>query len=80
MDEMIKVAQSELNVVRWALIGMVEGDIEPKKQDLEHLLVVVDRVSRNLAEAIKESSDAVEQRPTKRDYSRMTWSWWLPGS
>jgi hypothetical protein len=80
MDEWIKAAQLDLNVVRWALIGMVDGDIEPKKQDLKHLLVLVERVSGNLAEAIKETSDAVEQRPTKRDYSRMAWSWWLPGS
>ena len=59
---------------------MVEGNFELKKQDLGHLLVEVERVSRNLAEVIKETSDTVEQRPTKRDYTRMAWSWWLPGS
>ncbi len=56
MDELkILGAQAKLNTVRWALVGMVDKDQEPEKADLDHLLLAVDDVNRDLKQGIEAS-------------------------
>lgn len=65
MDERVERAQMKLNMVRWALAGMVLGDMEPEKADLGNLLVMVTEIERDLDQAIEEASHGVGEQPTE---------------
>jgi hypothetical protein len=72
MDTRIERAQVKINMVRWALAGMVMGDLEPKKADLENLLVMVSEINRDLDQAIEEeASDGVGEQPTESRHHGM---------
>lgn len=56
MDELkILGAQAKLNTARWALVGMIDKDQEPEKADLDHLLITVDEINRELKQGIEAS-------------------------
>jgi hypothetical protein len=56
MDERIERAALKVKMVEWALTGMAREDQEPKKADLENVLLELSGVRRDLDQAIEAGS------------------------